>query len=230
MLRGRRAHAFDDEIQVPDHGRERIVYLVRNSRGQGTHRRHPIAHHELCLQLSAFGDIPDHTQIPDVFTVCVEHRRGDDIDRDLTSVLVAQRRVEGILRPGSPAKDRLGHQRRLRGAHDREHAHPDDVARLVAEHLREAPVHEDHAFLDVELDDAVRRRLHDLAVLFFAGAQGLLSLGEQDRRLATGLDDRVDLTGEERLDRLFGFHQPSRKTPRVWPSVNAHLLPKVCRT
>ena len=160
-----------DVIEIRDHHRQRVVYLVRDACRQSPHRGHSVADHQLRLQLFTFGDVANYRQIADVIARSVDEGSARDVDRDVGSVSVTKSGVADVRFSPPSSRERLLRPHLRRVTHERHGAHSDELSRFVAEHLGEPPVCKDDLSVVVDFQDAIGRGLDDLAVLFFAGAQ-----------------------------------------------------------
>ncbi len=149
-----------------------------------------------------------HAERADPLSVGVSNRAGPEQRPQLGSVLA---HIRDVLLLREALSRMLDAQRRCRSSrvgHDVEQRRADQLIHPIAEHVGEPLVDECDGGFGINDRDAFVRGLDDAAVTRLALAQRGLGPGEQYRRLAPGIDHRIDLVGEQRLDGRLGFREP----------------------
>ncbi len=163
------------------------------------------------LGLLVAGAIGDHRERADVVPIRVPDRAGLEQRPELRGVALPRELDLALLpRTSARALDPPRHARFVGRGKDLEHGCSEQLAWLISEHLREDVVREGDPKVRVDDPDSLVRGLHDAAIPLLALAERVLRLGEQQRRLARSVDDRVDLPREQRLDRGLRLRQEAR--------------------
>ncbi len=172
----------------------------------------PLALAQRLLGLPVERPIGDHAERADESSVAVENRAGLEQRPELGAIPAQVLDLELLREP--PAR-MLGAQRRHeRVGHEIVEPLSEHLGGGITEHVAEALVHEGELGVGIHDRDPLVRGLHDAAIALLARAQGLLRRGEQHHAVAPGVHHRVDLAGEERLDRRFRLGEPAGEAAR----------------